>query len=82
MLRESNDGFAIARKDLALRGPGEVLGTRQTGEIQFRIADLVRDEALIPQVQALADHLLREHPELTTPLIRRWLGEKVRYAAV
>ena len=82
MLRESSDGFAIARKDLALRGPGEVLGTRQTGEVQFRIADLVRDEALIPQVQALADRLLREHPELAAPLIRRWLGEKVHYAAV
>jgi len=81
MMRESNDGFAIAHKDLELRGPGEVLGTRQTGEVQFRIADLVRDSALVPQVQALADELLQDEP-LVHALIHRWLGERVNYSVV
>ncbi|RMG32425.1 MAG: ATP-dependent DNA helicase RecG [Gammaproteobacteria bacterium] len=81
MLRASNDGFAIAQKDLELRGPGEVLGTRQTGEVQFRIADLVRDQALIPQVQRLADELL-DNERLVRALIHRWLGERVDYAVV
>ena len=81
MMRASNDGFAIAQKDLELRGPGEVLGTRQTGEVQFRIADLVRDQALVPQVQALADELL-EDEALVQALIHRWLGERVNYSVV
>ena len=81
MMRESNDGFAIAQKDLELRGPGEVLGTRQTGEVQFRIADLVRDQAMVPQVQALADHLLHDGA-LVRALIHRWLGERVNYSVV
>jgi ATP-dependent DNA helicase RecG len=81
IMRESNDGFAIAQKDLELRGPGEVLGTRQTGEVQFRIADLVRDQAMVPQVQALADQLLRER-SLVQALIHRWLGERVNYSVV
>ncbi len=81
MMRESTDGFAIAKKDLELRGPGEVLGTRQTGEVQFRIADLVRDRELVPQVQALADELLRDE-DLVQALIHRWLGERVNYSVV
>ncbi|HHI75858.1 MAG TPA: ATP-dependent DNA helicase RecG, partial [Gammaproteobacteria bacterium] len=81
MLRASNDGFAIAQKDLELRGPGEVLGTRQTGEVQFRIADLVRDADLVPQVQALADELLADEA-LAQALIRRWLGDRVEYSVV
>ena len=81
MMRKSNDGFAIAQKDLELRGPGEVLGTRQTGEVQFRIADLVRDQAMVPQVQALADHLLHDGA-LVRALIHRWLGERVNYSVV
>ena len=81
MMRESNDGFAIAQKDLELRGPGEVLGTRQTGEVEFRIADLVRDQALIPQVQALADELL-EDQQLAQALIGRWLGDRLNYSVV
>ncbi len=81
MMRESTDGFAIAQKDLELRGPGEVLGTRQTGEVQFRIADLVRDRELVPQVQALADELLRDE-DLVQALIHRWLGERVNYSVV
>jgi ATP-dependent DNA helicase RecG len=82
VMRETNDGFAIARRDLEIRGPGEVLGTRQTGEMQFRIADLLRDQDLVPQVQALADRLLNEHPESVAPLMHRWIGSKAQYADV
>ncbi len=82
VMRETNDGFEIARRDLAIRGPGEVLGTRQTGEMQFRIADLLRDQDLVPGVQALADRLLAEHPDVVAPLVRRWIGHKVQYADV
>ncbi len=82
VMRETNDGFEIARRDLEIRGPGEVLGTRQTGEMQFRIADLLRDQEMVPQVQAMADRLLHEHPECVAPLIHRWIGDKVQYADV
>ncbi len=82
VMRDTNDGFIIAEKDLEIRGPGEVLGTRQTGEIAFRIADLLRDEAWIPEAQKLADQLLRQQPETAQALMRRWLGDKVHYARV
>jgi ATP-dependent DNA helicase RecG len=82
ILRETTDGFAIAERDLALRGPGEVLGTRQTGEMGFRIADLLRDQPMVPQVQRAADLVLARYPERVDPLIRRWVGEKSRYASV
>ncbi len=82
VMRETNDGFVVARRDLELRGPGEVLGTRQTGEMQFRIADLLRDQALVPVVQQLADRLLLDHPEVALPLVRRWVGQRVQYADV
>ena len=80
VLRDSNDGFVIAQKDLELRGPGELLGTRQTGLADLKIADLVRDQAYIPQVQRLAQILYRQHPELVEPLIRRWLTAGEQYA--
>ena len=79
VMRETNDGFKIAEADLELRGPGEVMGTRQTGDIGFRIADLARDQALLPQVQTLADKILHKHPEAAACLIKRWLGEKIKY---
>ncbi len=82
IMRETTDGFAVAEKDLQLRGPGEVLGTRQTGEMEFRIADLLRDEDLLPAVKAGAVNLVRQHPELAQPLIRRWLGGREEYARV
>jgi ATP-dependent DNA helicase RecG len=82
VLRESNDGFEIARRDMELRGPGEVLGTRQTGEMQFHIADLLRDESLLAQVEQAAGRLLEAYPENVTPLIRRWLGESADYGEV
>jgi len=79
-LRETTDGFAIAEKDLELRGPGEFLGTRQTGLAGFRIADPIRDAALLPQVQSIADALLETSPEVADRLIERWIGQGVRYA--
>jgi ATP-dependent DNA helicase RecG len=81
-LRDSNDGFEIARRDMELRGPGEVLGTRQTGEMKFHIADLLRDEALLAAVEATAAQLLAGHPGHVVPLIRRWLGDAVQYGEV
>ena len=82
VLRETSDGFEIARKDLELRGPGEVLGTRQTGMLQFRIADLMRDQPLYDKVEAAAAYLLDKHPESVKPVIRRWLGHAPRYGEV
>ena len=82
VLRECNDGFEIARRDLELRGPGEVLGTRQTGEQSLRVADLLRDEDLLNAARYAADRLLREHPDRVEPLIRRWIGVGARYGEV
>jgi ATP-dependent DNA helicase RecG len=81
VMRESCDGFLIAEKDLELRGPGEVLGTRQTGMMQFRIADLQRDGDLLPRVHQLAAEL-ESLPALHERLIRRWLGRGENYAQV
>ena len=80
VMRETTDGFRIAEKDLELRGPGELLGTRQTGLAGFRIADPVRDSALLPQVQSAADALLAHVPQVADRLIARWIGQAVRYA--
>ena len=80
-LRRTNDGFAIAEKDLQLRGPGELLGTRQTGLAAFRIADLARDADLLPQVHALADQMLRDAPGVADRIIDRWVGGAARFAA-
>jgi ATP-dependent DNA helicase RecG len=82
VMRESNDGFYIAQKDLEIRGPGEVLGTRQTGVLQFRIADLQRHQALLTPVAEAAERLLHDHPQQVSPLIERWLGSKTRYGTV
>jgi ATP-dependent DNA helicase RecG len=79
VMRESSDGFYIAEQDLLLRGPGEVLGTRQTGEMQFKIADLQRDANLLDAVRETANQLLNQYPENCQPLIHRWLGENYRY---
>jgi ATP-dependent DNA helicase RecG len=80
-MRETNDGFVIAEKDLELRGPGELLGTRQTGLATFRVADLARDAALLPQVRGLADRLLDEAPDIADRIVQRWVGGAARYAA-
>jgi ATP-dependent DNA helicase RecG len=79
VMRETNDGFEIARKDLELRGPGELLGTRQAGEVNLRIADLLRDAPLIPEVQRAAVLLLEKYPERVNAIVRRWLGETEKY---
>jgi ATP-dependent DNA helicase RecG len=80
-MRETNDGFVIAEKDLELRGPGELLGTRQTGLAGFRIADLARDAGLLPGVHALAERLLAQQPALADRVVQRWIGTAVRYAS-
>ncbi|KAF1722954.1 ATP-dependent DNA helicase RecG [Pseudoxanthomonas wuyuanensis] len=80
-LRQTNDGFLIAEKDLELRGPGELLGTRQTGLAAFRVADLARDAGLLPQVRDLADRLLAESPATADRLVERWVGGAARYAS-
>ena len=80
VMRETSDGFRIAEKDLELRGPGEVLGTRQTGQLAFRIADLSRDAHLLPAVQAVGERMLAEFPDQTSRLIERWIGGAARFA--
>ncbi|MDQ7048006.1 MAG: helicase-related protein [Enterobacterales bacterium] len=73
IMRETNDGFKVAQQDLMLRGAGEVLGTRQTGEMLYRFADLARDSDLLPQVIKVAQNILLEYPHLIQPLSHRWL---------
>lgn len=79
VLRESNDGFVIAQKDLEIRGPGEVLGTKQTGVADFKIADLLRDQYLIPEVQRIARHIHQQYPSNAKAIVERWLGERSEY---
>ncbi|MGR9099328.1 MAG: ATP-dependent DNA helicase RecG [Gammaproteobacteria bacterium] len=81
-LRDHGSGFDIAEEDLKLRGPGDVLGSRQTGQIQFKVADLSRDADLAPDVEVIANLIESESPEAVEPLIRRWLGDNVHYAEV
>jgi ATP-dependent DNA helicase RecG len=82
VMRRTNDGFEVARRDLELRGPGELLGTRQTGLAQMRVADLLRDADLLPRVQIAAEALLRDWPAHVAPLIRRWVGHAEQYGRV
>jgi ATP-dependent DNA helicase RecG len=79
LMRQTNDGFVIAQKDLEMRGPGELLGTRQAGVIDFRIADLARDNGLLPAVQRAAALMQQEYPQCVQPLIDRWLGNKQQF---
>ncbi len=82
VLRETSDGFEVARRDLDLRGPGEFLGTRQAGLMKLRVADLVRDADLLPGVQAAAGVMMRAHADNMAPLERRWIGAATRYGKV
>ncbi len=82
ILRQSTDGFVIAEKDLQLRGPGELLGTRQTGELGFAVADLLRDQHLLPLARQWAERLLHSHPQQADALLLRWLPKAPRYARV
>ncbi|RKZ99636.1 MAG: ATP-dependent DNA helicase RecG, partial [Gammaproteobacteria bacterium] len=75
-LRDTNDGFQIAQRDLELRGPGELLGTRQTGLPQFRVADLMADQDLLSLMAEAANQLMTNTPELAEPLVARWFGDK------
>jgi ATP-dependent DNA helicase RecG len=81
-MRETTDGFKIAEKDLELRGPGELLGARQTGLLEFKVADLQRDKALLSQVQQAAAQLYKEYPEHVSPLLSRWLPKHQQYLNV
>ena len=81
VLRNTNDGFVVAQRDLELRGPGELLGTRQTGLPDYRVADLVRDADLMPQVQITAGEIARS-PARAAAIVRRWLGDAGRYGKV
>jgi ATP-dependent DNA helicase RecG len=80
-MRETNDGFVIAERDLQLRGPGELLGTRQTGIAAFRIADLGRDAGLLPTVQRIGEALMSSSPDLAERVTERWVGGAARYAS-
>ena len=82
ILRETGDGFLIAQKDLEMRGPGEVLGTRQTGEMQLRIADLIRDQDILDDVREAAEMMLKLDPSGASCLVKRWLGDRVDYGRV
>jgi len=82
ILRESNDGFVIAEKDLEIRGPGELLGTKQTGDMGFRVARLERDDHLLAQAHYVAEKLLKDYPQHAEGLLKRWLPEAPRYAYV
>jgi len=82
VLRDSNDGFVIAEKDLALRGPGEVMGTRQTGQMHFKIADLARDADLLAAIQQIGDAFFTHSPQAVEPLCDRWLGASTEYSEV
>jgi ATP-dependent DNA helicase RecG len=82
VLRETNDGFVVAQRDLELRGPGELLGTRQTGLPDYRVANLVRDAELMPGVQVAAETIQRASPGTAEAIVRRWLGDAGRYGKI
>nr|WP_314741868.1 ATP-dependent DNA helicase RecG [uncultured Haemophilus sp.] len=79
VMRDSQDGFYIAEKDLEIRGTGEILGTKQTGMAEFKVANLMRDRKMIPLVQRYAKQIIVENPPLAEALIKRWLNEKAEY---
>jgi ATP-dependent DNA helicase RecG len=81
-LRETNDGFRIAEIDLEMRGPGDMLGTRQTGDLSMKIANLVRDQHWLPHMEKAGTGMLKDSPEAVEPLIRRWVGDKEIYGSV
>ncbi len=82
VMRENHDGFTIAQEDLKLRGPGELLGTRQTGDMRFRIADFTWDSGMLTKIPLSAEQILKSHPEICVRLVARWLGGAQEYASV
>jgi ATP-dependent DNA helicase RecG len=82
VMRSTNDGFVIAEEDLKLRGPGEVLGTKQTGAIGFKVADMERDQHLLELIPELAQQLMQQYPSHAEPIIKRWLNKADQYAQV
>ena len=81
-IRATNDGFLIAEKDLQLRGPGELLGTRQKGLIGLRIADIMRDAYLLPAINKLTVNIEENHPDVIEKIVRRWVGDQLEYRNV
>lgn len=79
-LRQTNDGFEISQKDLELRGPGEMLGTRQTGALSFRVANLVRDQHWLPKIERIAGELITNNPDKIQLIIKRWIGSREDFA--
>ena len=82
VLRDSNDGFYISQKDLELRGPGEILGKKQTGLPQYRIANISRDANLMPKVQKTAEIIMKNFPNRTNDIVSRWLGSSEKLGKV
>ena len=82
IMRQSSDGFVIAEHDLKMRGPGEVLGTRQAGLVRLKIADLLRDVGLLDAVKKASQQLVHHHPDLIDPLLKRWIGNSERFGQV
>lgn len=82
VLRDSQDGFVIAQKDLEIRGPGELLGSRQTGNVTFKVANLLRDQQIIPQVRRIASQMHDHYPAQASALIARWMPKNERYSNV
>lgn len=79
VMRETTDGFKIAQRDLELRGPGEVLGTKQTGSLTFRIADLIRDKEILPSIYQAAETIMSQYQDIIPDLIERWIGTAKEY---
>jgi ATP-dependent DNA helicase RecG len=82
VVRKYSDGFIVAEKDLELRGPGDLLGTRQTGIPEMRIANLARDAVYMPRIRKIADSMLVDCPEQVDKLGRRWLSNRIDYGKV
>lgn len=82
VMRNHADGFIIAEKDLVLRGPGDMLGPRQTGLPQMRIANMIRDARLLPDIRMVADNMIRDYPIQTEKLMQRWLSHRIDYGNV
>ncbi|NKB47061.1 MAG: ATP-dependent DNA helicase RecG [Legionellales bacterium] len=82
VMRDTTDGFVIAQQDLMIRGPGEILGTKQTGLANMRVANLVRDQYLLTQVNEVAQQVMQQYPQVITPLIQRWLGDGEKYGRI